>query len=821
MKCYLTYEQLTGTTIRTARFFFFLTIAISCGQALGQLAQTPIRLDTKNLLVSVDPNTCRWSAKVKGTAMQMNDIYFLPGNDPSSWKVVSSVNEDDSNNLGSFMTVTLVGTKTGQLDFNYKISVSKTNNDIIVSLGRTNNTGKSVDIQDMEYFVSSDTRLGGTTDRWISLGTQSQNRELYELWPVINLITPRLYIVNHVIKDCDTENSLLMGHITANKGASRFEITSGWQGKTPDRMRVRAFCSYKITMPAGKSFEGEKLLINFSTDALRSMEHQGDLIANYYDVRLKQRKPIDLNDIDMVSNNYTRFHGWMSGSPRAFGGALPAGMPPGMRGPMTPAEFFKENGLVDFYWGVGGSGRQGSWGIYGSGGTTSDRYPTYDRNDTNWIKYGMGIKEVSPSRTSYPEECYLPIRTVKFGGEKVIDFSNPLSVKLERERAYEWAKSQANLTATARSEMDFSDWWDKWPGQFDPFISALEAYRLGGAPWREAMDKFSPRTVIRSNMAPVDHFYGLVDILRVSEDADQGYEDKESALSETVFTGLFGETVMGSAIRFFYNGRVFWNDGDGFHIYKFKAPHGKVGSYDYGQAKVVANFRAISGSTLLLSEALDEKYPENRIELLKRISPVTMDVSYPVDLFVRKPARVWNMPVERPFGKWCILGVFNYTNKTGQEQDVYNFTTKLDAVKDLRLDPSKEYIVYEFWTKQLIGTFKGSFVTRPLNPYNCDIYSIVEKQDRPVLISTSRNIRQMAVDVKDLAYDTQQRILKGVSRAVAGDPYQLRIYVPNDFSVKRVELTDSIIATMKTDGNLLTVDYKSSTGKDVEWKVFF
>jgi hypothetical protein len=79
----------------------------------------------------------------------------------------------------------------------------------------------------------------------------------------------------------------------------------------------------------------------------------------------------------------------------------------------------------------------------------------------------------------------------------------------------------------------------------------------------------------------------------------------------------------------------------------------------------------------------------------------------------------------------------------------------------------------------------------------------------------------MAVDIKDLAYDTQQRILKGVSRAVAGDPYQLRIYVPNDFSVKRVELTDSIIATMKTDGNLLTVDYKSSTGKDVEWKVFF
>lgn len=820
MKDYSVYEQLCGKINRKVFFVFFLFAVISYGQELNQSTQKPIRIDTKNLLLSVDAATCRWSLRVKETQMQMNDIYFLPGDDPSGWTVVSSINEDDTDNLGSFATVTLHGTKPGQLDFDYKISVSKTNNDVIVSLGRTNNTGKSIDLQDMEYFVSSDARLGSTTDRWISLGTQSQNRELYELWPVINLITPRLYIVNHVIKDCDTENSLLMGHITANKGASRFEVTSGWQGKIPDRMRVRAFCSYKITMPAGKSFEGEKLLINFSTDALRSMEHQGDLIAINYDVRLKQRKPIDLDDMDMVSNNYTRFHGWMSGSTRPFGGTLPPGMPAGMGG-TTPEEFFKENGLVDFYWGVGGPGRQGSWGIYGSGGSTSDRYPIYDRNDTNWVKYGMGIKQAPRSRTNYPEECYLPIHTVKFGGEKVIDFSNPLSVKLERERAYEWVKSQANLTATARSEMDFSDWWDKWPGQFDPFISAVEAYRLGGTPWREATDSLSPRTIIRSNMAPVDHFYGLVDVMRVSEDADQGYEDKESALSETVFTGLFGETVMGSAIRFFYNGRVFWNDGDGFHIYKFKAPHGKVGSVNYGQAKVVANFRAISGGTLLLSDALNEKYPENRIELLKRISPVTMDVSYPVDLFVRKPARVWNMPVERPFGKWCILGVFNYTNKTSQEQDVYDFTTKLDAAKDLRLDPNKEYIVYEFWSKQLIGTFKGSFVTRPLNPYNCDIYSIVEKQDHPVLISTSRNIRQMAVDIKDLAYDVKLRTLKGVSRAVAGDQYQLRIYVPNGFSVKRVELTDGLEATIKREGNLLTVDYKSSTGKDVEWKIFF
>ena len=773
MKCCLINEQSTVKIKRIALIVFFLPAAIGYGQGLNQLAQTPTRIDTRNLLVSIDATSCRWSVEVKGTAMRLNDVYFLPGDDPSGWTVTSSVNNDDSNNFGSFATVTLHGTKPGQLDFDYQVSASKTGNDILVSLSRSNNTGKTVDLGDMDYFVSADARLGGTTDKWITLGTQSRNRDLYELWAVINLITAKTYAVNHVVRDSDSGNSLLMGHVTALKGASRFDVRSGWKGKVPDRMQVRGYCSYKITIPPGKSFTGEKLLIDFNHDALSAMEHQADLIAIAHDVRLKQRRPIDLNDRDLVSNDYSRFHGWMSGGSNA-----------------DARKFFQDNGLVDFYWGLGGPGPQGSFGFYGMGGSTQGR----------------------PSRINYPAECFLPIRTVKYDGERVIDFSNPLTVKLERERILKWVTGQEKKTG--RAEMDFADWWDAWPGQFDPFMSPLETYRAGGIPWREAIDQKAPRMVIRSNMQPVDHSYGIVDICRISEDADQGYEDPGSSLAGREFTGLLTESVLGSANRFFYNGRVFWNDADGFHIFKYNAPDKQ--NFNYNQGKVDANFHAIAGNTLFISEAFNVPYPADRIELLKRISPPTMDVAYPVDLFVRRPAQIWNMPVDRPFGKWSVLAVFNYTGKTNN-----TFTASLNAANDLRLDPGKEYIVYEFWTRKLIGTFKGTFVTRPLNPYDCDIYSIVEKQNRPVLISTSRHIRQMAFDIKDLAYDDRHRMLRGISRAVAGDPYQLRIYVPDGFSVKSVELTDGLEATMKTDGNLLTVDYKSSTGKDVEWKVFF
>ena len=193
-----------------------------------------------------------------------------------------------------------------------------------------------------------------------------------------------------------------------------------------------------------------------------------------------------------------------------------------------------------------------------------------------------------------------------------------------------------------------------------------------------------------------------------------------------------------------------------------------------------------------------------------------MDVAYPVDLFVRRPAQIWNMPVERPFGKWCVLAVFNWIG-AGRGP----FTTTLDAARDLRLDPAKEYIAYEFWSKQLIGTFQGKFAPRAVSPYDCDVYSIVEKQDHPVLISTSRHVRQMAFDIKNLTYDSRQRIINGTSRAVAGDPYQLRIYVPDGFTAKSVQLSDNLAGTMKTDSNLLMVDFTTTTAKDVQWQVSF
>jgi hypothetical protein len=108
----------------------------SQGTKPSHAAAKLIALETDNLKLSVDPANCRWSAQLKGSEMQLNDVHFLPGDDPSGWTVTSSVDRNDSSNLGSFETVTLHGTKHGHLDFEYRISASKTGNDILRLLRR-------------------------------------------------------------------------------------------------------------------------------------------------------------------------------------------------------------------------------------------------------------------------------------------------------------------------------------------------------------------------------------------------------------------------------------------------------------------------------------------------------------------------------------------------------------------------------------------------------------------------------------------------------------------------------------------------------------
>jgi hypothetical protein len=115
--------------------------------------------------------------------------------------------------------------------------------------------------------------------------------------------------------------------------------------------------------------------------------------------------------------------------------------------------------------------------------------------------------------------------------------------------------------------------------------------------------------------------------------------------------------------------------------------------------------------------------PEERLDIIRRVAPVTSDTGIAVDMFERNPARLWNMPVNRKFGSWNVAALFNFDFDNRGEAVTQEIT-----MTDLGLDPEKEYLDYEFWRKQFLGTVRKSF-TRTVSwksPENRDVSWVLQ-----------------------------------------------------------------------------------------------
>jgi len=173
---------------------------------------------------------------------------------------------------------------------------------------------------------------------------------------------------------------------------------------------------------------------------------------------------------------------------------------------------------------------------------------------------------------------------------------------------------------------------------------------------------------------------------------------------------------------------------------------------------------------------------------------------------------LWDMAVKRAFGEWHVVGLFN-VDYDGAGRAI----TEEIRFEDLDLSPEREYLVYEFWSRRFLGVKTGGF-TRTLSAPDCEVYSIVEKQAHPVLLSTSRHVRQMAYDVLDLVWDDATRTLSGISKVVQDDPYELRVFVPEGYVFDEAEAGDLTVEA-KMDGPVLLVDFAAPASRDVAWQV--
>lgn len=105
--------------------------------------------------------------------------------------------------------------------------------------------------------------------------------------------------------------------------------------------------------------------------------------------------------------------------------------------------------------------------------------------------------------------------------------------------------------------------------------------------------------------------------------------------------------------------------------------------------------------------------------------------------------RIFDLAVERPFGKWHVVGLFNWQD---QPADI-----KLDFAA-LGLDPQRRYHVYDFWSNTYYGLLQGSHVFTRQAAHACQLLSVREEIPGQIeLISTDLHLTQGGVEVADLS----------------------------------------------------------------------
>jgi hypothetical protein len=107
------------------------------------------------------------------------------------------------------------------------------------------------------------------------------------------------------------------------------------------------------------------------------------------------------------------------------------------------------------------------------------------------------------------------------------------------------------------------------------------------------------------------------------------------------------------------------------------------------------------------------------------------------------------------------------------------------------------------------------------------VLAVRPEQNRPQLLSTSRHITQGIVDIVEETWDAQTRTLRGRSKVVGGDPYELRIVANNAaWRAGSVELSPAdrdarTTATVKQEPDLLRVTLAAPKSREVAWAVQF
>ena len=168
---------------------------------------------------------------------------------------------------------------------------------------------------------------------------------------------------------------------------------------------------------------------------------------------------------------------------------------------------------------------------------------------------------------------------------------------------------------------------------------------------------------------------------------------------------------------------------------------------------------------------------------------------------------LFSLELNRSFENWLVLGRMD-------ERD------NLIPVRDLGLDPNKQYLCFEFWTKKFMGIVNKQFSPGTIDSnYHCQVFCLREKLSHPQLLATNRHVSCGGFEINEMNWSGNA--LSGSSELVANDLYVIYVFEPDDSVLKDIKLDGADLISNKKEGNIRAITTKSSHNATLHWSFMY
>lgn len=244
-------------------------------------------------------------------------------------------------------------------------------------------------------------------------------------------------------------------------------------------------------------------------------------------------------------------------------------------------------------------------------------------------------------------------------------------------------------------------------------------------------------TYIVGGGSPLQPAIGLVDAMRVGPDTAPSWEPSYGRIGRLLkrnpsLPGL-RNSLRNVATRAWMHNRWWSIDPDTLLIRGARAET-RGNSLTYDEVLAQATLVGLSGGLLLLSDKLDALSSEQRA-LVAALFPLLLDGMDVLDLFQNEMPEEVIVPIARPWGRWRLVGLFNWSDAPVERT----------LPSSLSMDQRKRYHIFDYWEQRYLNLEPGAL--QPvfhLPPHGATLLGFRPVQPSPHLVTTTFHISQGA-----------------------------------------------------------------------------